>query len=147
MNIIKILFSCLLVLSLSACEADDFYERDYDDRHLYEIERVLEGRHWTGDIGMDADNGEALFSTFCFDLHHRGVEIQYYQSDGFEYASCSFKWYTEFCPVCGASRIVLDYGPEGVSFMDDVYFRGSSFYGVFFLSRHDHGYDFKLRME
>ncbi len=147
MKTFKLAILLFLTLNLIACEADDFYDRDYDDRPLYEVEDMLLGRHWTGDIGMDADNGEPLFSTFCFDFRHQGTEIQYYKSDGLVYAEYPFEWYTEYCPDCGACRVVLDYGPAGVSYMDDVYFSGAFFKGVFFLHRHDRGFPFKLRME
>ena len=43
-------------MSLTSCEDDD----------QYSIESVIIGRAWTGDVGMNAENGEPIFSTFTF---------------------------------------------------------------------------------
>ena len=50
------IFACVLTLSLASCDDDD----------QYSIESVIIGRAWTGDVGMNADNGAPLFSTFTF---------------------------------------------------------------------------------
>lgn len=49
-----IIFAWALTMSLTSCEDDD----------QYSIESVIIGRAWTGDVGMNAENGEPIFSTF-----------------------------------------------------------------------------------
>lgn len=51
-----IIFAWALTMSLTSCEDDD----------QYSIESVIIGRAWTGDVGMNAENGEPIFSTFTF---------------------------------------------------------------------------------
>ena len=63
---LKILLVLLLAVGLASCEDDQG-----------EIEYVIAGRAWTGDVGMNVDNGEALFSTFEFGLDGFGVETQF----------------------------------------------------------------------
>lgn len=48
---LNILFLLTLALGLASCEEDD----------QYDIESIFIGRTWTGDVGMNAGNGE-LFS-------------------------------------------------------------------------------------
>ena len=52
-----ILFLFTLTLTLTSCEEDD----------QYDIESIFIDRAWTGDVGMNADYGEPLFSTFTFE--------------------------------------------------------------------------------
>lgn len=51
----KILLILMLAVGFASCEDDQG-----------EIEYVITGRAWTGDVGMNAHNGEPLFSTFEF---------------------------------------------------------------------------------
>lgn len=53
---LNILFLMAFALSFASCEGDD----------QYDVESIFIGRAWTGDVGMNADNGEPLFSTFTF---------------------------------------------------------------------------------
>lgn len=62
---LSLIFLWALTLGLISCEDDQ-----------YDIESTMIGRAWTGDVGMDADNGEALFSTFTFGGDGFGEEFQ-----------------------------------------------------------------------
>ena len=53
-----IIFAWALTMSLTSCEDDD----------QYSIESVIIGRAWTGDVGMNAENGEPIFSTFTLEV-------------------------------------------------------------------------------
>ncbi|MCD8184850.1 MAG: hypothetical protein LUE99_19245 [Bacteroides sp.] len=121
-------------MCLTSCEADD----------QYDIESAFINREWTGDIGMDADNGEPLFSTFTFDPYGFGKEYQYYSYNGALYAEYSFlwKWEDDY-----NRNLVLDYGRIGVSYMDDVRIVGDELRGTFYVSADDWGFDFTLYME
>lgn len=66
-----IIFAWALTMSLTSCEDDD----------QYSIESVIIGRAWTGDVGMNAENGEPIFSTFTFGGDGFGEEYQYYSYD------------------------------------------------------------------
>ena len=70
----KILLILMLAVGFASCEDDQG-----------EIEYVITGRAWTGDVGMNAHNGEPLFSTFEFGNDGFGVETQFYASDGLLY--------------------------------------------------------------
>ena len=110
-----IIFAWALTMSLTSCEDDD----------QYSIESVIIGRAWTGDVGMNAENGEPIFSTFTFGGDGFGEEYQYYSYDGKLY----------------------DYGRAGISYMDDVFVTGNRFRGTFHLSADSPGFDFVLEME
>ena len=69
---LNILFLMAFALSFASCEGDD----------QYDVESIFIGRAWTGDVGMNADNGEPLFSTFTFWGDGFGEEYQYYSFDG-----------------------------------------------------------------
>ena len=70
----KILLILMLAVGFASCEDDQG-----------EIEYVITGRAWTGDVGMNAHNGEPLFSTFEFGNDGFGVETQFYASNGLLY--------------------------------------------------------------
>ena len=116
-----IIFAWALTMSLTSCEDDD----------QYSIESVIIGRAWTGDVGMNAENGEPIFSTFTFGGDGFGEEYQYYSYDGKLYDN----------------NLVLDYGRAGISYMDDVFVTGNRFRGTFHLSADSPGFDFVLEME
>lgn len=44
-------------------------------------------------------------------------------------------------------NLVLDYGTNGISFMDDVRVYGDRLSGIFYLSDNAPGFNFELRME
>lgn len=72
------------------------------------------------------------------------VETQFYASDGALYDQYRFRWYW------GDSynrNLVLDYGTNGISFMDDVRVYGDRLSGIFYLSDNAPGFNFELRME
>ena len=104
--------------------------------------RVL--RAWTGDVGMNAHNGEPLFSTFEFGNDGFGVETQFYASDGLLYDQFRFQWYWE---DSYNRNLVLNYGKNGISYMDDVRIYGDRITGAFYLSDDARGFNFELRME
>lgn len=80
-----IIFAWALTMSLTSCEDDD----------QYSIESVIIGRAWTGDVGMNAENGEPIFSTFTFGGDGFGEEYQYYSYDGKLYDHFRFQWMWE----------------------------------------------------
>lgn len=129
-------FACLwmLVLGLISCEDDE----------QYSIESAMMDRAWTGDVGMDADNGEPLFSTFFFGSDGFGEEYQYYVSDGALYEHYHFQWFWE---DSYHNNLVLDYGREGTSYMDNVWVTGRRLGGTFFVTGDSNGFDFVLEME
>lgn len=131
---LSILFLVILTLGLTSCEEDDEYD----------LESIFIGRAWTGDVGMNADNGEPLFSTFTFDGDGFGEEYQYYLSDGLLYDHFRFQWYWE---DNFNRNLVLDYGRIGISYMDDVRITGNRMYGIFYLSDDAVPFEFRLEME
>lgn len=75
----KILLILMLAVGFASCEDDQG-----------EIEYVITGRAWTGDVGMNAHNGEPLFSTFEFGNDGFGVETQFYLQTVFCMISFAF---------------------------------------------------------
>ena len=131
---LDILFLFTLTLTLTSCEEDD----------QYDIESIFIDRAWTGDVGMNADYGEPLFSTFTFGWDGFGEEYQYYQLDGRLYEHFRFQWYWE---DSSNRNLVLDYGRAGISYMDDVRIAGNRMYGTFYLSNDAVPFEFRLDME
>lgn len=129
-----IIFAWALTMSLTSCEDDD----------QYSIESVIIGRAWTGDVGMNAENGEPIFSTFTFGGDGFGEEYQYYSYDGKLYDHFRFQWMWE---DGYNNNLVLDYGRAGTSYMDDVFVTRNRFRGTFHLSADSPGFDFVLEME
>lgn len=132
-NYLYMLFACILTLSFTACDDDD----------QYDIESVIVGRSWTGDVGMNDEFGEPLFSTFTFGADGFGDEFQYYISDGHLYDSFRFMWYWE---DRYSNNLVLDYNGT-VSYMDDVRVIGNELRGTFYFTHDSPGYIFNLEME
>lgn len=129
-----LLFAWALALSLASCDDDD----------QYEIESVIIGRAWTGDIGMNAENGEPLFSTFEFGRDGFGDEYQYFSIDGAPYDHFRFQWMWE---DGYSNNLVLNYGRAGISYMDDIRVIGDELRGTFFLTGDAPGFNFILEME
>ncbi|WP_294611284.1 hypothetical protein [uncultured Bacteroides sp.] len=128
------IFACVLTLSLASCDDDD----------QYSIESVIIGRAWTGDVGMNADNGAPLFSTFTFGGDGFGEEYQYYSYDGARYMNYRFQWWWE---DDFSNNLVLDYGRAGISYMDNVRVTGNQLRGTFHVSDDSPGFNFVLEME
>lgn len=128
------IFVWVFALSLTSCEDDD----------QYSIESVIIGRAWTGDVGMYAENGEPIFSTFTFWGDGFGEECQYYSYDGAPYDNFRFKWLWE---DDYNNNLILDYGRAGMSYMDDVRVTGNQLRGTFFLTSDSRGFNFILGME
>ena len=73
-----------------------------------------------------------------------GVETQFYASDGLLYDQFRFQWYWE---DSYNRNLVLNYGKNGISYMDDVRIYGDRITGAFYLSDDARGFNFELRME
>lgn len=121
----------LLLAGFTSCEDDN-----------YDLKHELFGRTWVGDIGMNAEFGERLYSEFHFDPDGFGEEYQYYWNGDF-YQRYRFQWYWE-SPY--SNNMVLDYGSLGVSYMDDVYVGRGRMTGVFYLDDYSEGFPFVLEM-
>ena len=129
----KILLILMLAVGFASCEDDQG-----------EIEYVITGRAWTGDVGMNAHNGEPLFSTFEFGNDGFGVETQFYASDGLLYDQFRFQWYWE---DRYSNNLVLDYGRNGTSYMDNVDIYRGVMTGIFYLTGDSEGFPFTLEMQ
>ena len=129
----KILLILMLAVGFASCEDDQG-----------EIEYVITGRAWTGDVGMNAHNGEPLFSTFEFGNDGFGVETQFYASDGLLYDQFRFQWYWE---DRYSNNLVLDYGRNGTSYMDNVDIYRGVMTGIFYLTGDSEGFPFALEMQ
>lgn len=128
----KLLFVSILCLGLSSCEgSQDAVEYD------------IMGRAWTGDVGMNVD-GEPIFSTFYFGTDGFGEERQYYVSDNAPCDTYRFQWIWE---DSYSRNLILDYGREGISYMDDIRVIGNEMRGIFYLSANSPGVPFVLYME
>lgn len=133
LNYTRIVVILLLTLGFTACDEDE-----------ESVENAMIGRIWAGDIGMNGDFNEPIFSEFRFDGDGFGTEYQYYISDGAPYDNFRFQWYWEN----GYGRnLVLDYGKHGISFMDNVSIRGRFMRGVYFFENGDPGFNFTLEMQ
>ena len=131
-NGLGVVLCAVLLSALWAC-SDSEEELEYD----------LIGRTWVGDIGMNADNGERLYSEFHFGGDGFGEEYQYYWSDGVLYHRYRFQWYWE---DRYSRNLVLDYGREGVSYMDDIDIHRGHMTGVFYLDAYSAGFPFTLEL-
>ncbi|ADV44514.1 hypothetical protein [Bacteroides helcogenes] len=129
----RIFLVMMLCIGLASCEESQ-----------ESIESAIVGRSWTGDVGVNADNGEALFSTFTFGTDGFGTESQYYSSDGEFYKSYRFQWYWE---DGYNTNLVLNYGAYDISYMENVSIGGGKLWGTFYLSNNAPGFNFTLRME
>lgn len=108
-----------------------------------EVDSAIIGRSWTGDVGMVDEYGEPVLSTFTFGSDGFGEEEQYYL-DGEFCDNFRYQWWWED----GYSRnIVLDYGINGISYMDNVRIVGDELWGTFYFSRDSSGFNFKLYMD
>lgn len=129
----RILLLSVLCIGLMSCD---------DDQET--IDSIIAGRSWTGDIGMVDEFGEPLISTFSFGYDGFGKETQYYEIDGVFYDSYRFQWLWE---DSYSRNLILDYGRNGVSYMDNVRVSGGRMYGTFYIDDYSEGFDFVLYME
>lgn len=128
----KLFLISILCIGLMSCE-DDQEDVDY----------AIIGRSWTGNVGMVDDFGEPVLSTFSFGVDGFGEEHQFYY-DGMHYDEFRFQWLWED----GYSRnLILDYGREGISYMDNVRVSGNQLWGTFYFSDDSPGFDFTLYMD
>lgn len=133
----KILFTwqaallSVLVLVMSSCEVNVIEDnrRDFTDYT------------WVGDVGMTDHKGEPVYSVFDFSRNGRGLERQYYMSDDAYYNEFVFYWEWDH----RYNDIILDYGQNGVSYMENINFSGRFMYGVFYIDDYDtRGFRFQL---
>ena len=84
-----------------------------------DLEERMFGRVWVGDVGMNAVNGE-LYDHFRF---------QWYWEDRY------------------SNNLVLDYGRNGTSYMDNVDIYRGVMTGIFYLTGDSEGFPFALEMQ
>ena len=135
MKLIKKYAGLLLMLTLlvgfTSCEDDEDFE-----------ERMF-GRVWVGDVGMNAVNGRILYSEFTFDPDGFGEEYQFFRNREL-YDHFRFQWYWE---DRYSNNLVLDYGRNGTSYMDNVDIYRGVMTGIFYLTGDSEGFPFTLEMQ
>mgnify|MGYP000125884631 FL=1 len=135
MKLIKKYAGLLLMLTLlvgfTSCEDDE------------DLEERMFGRVWVGDVGMNAVNGRILYSEFTFDPDGFGEEYQFFRK-GELYVHFRFQWYWE---DRYSNNLVLDYGRNGTSYMDNVDIYRGVMTGIFYLTGDSEGFPFALEMQ
>jgi hypothetical protein len=135
MKLIKKYAGLLLMLTLlvgfTSCEDDE------------DLEERMFGRVWVGDVGMNAVNGRILYSEFTFDPDGFGEEYQFFRN-GELYDHFRFQWYWE---DRYSNNLVLDYGRNGTSYMDNVDIYRGVMTGIFYLTGDSEGFPFVLEMQ
>ena len=135
MKLIKKYAGLLLMLTLlvgfTSCEDDE------------DLEERMFGRVWVGDVGMNAVNGRILYSEFTFDPDGFGEEYQFFRN-GELYGHFRFQWYWE---DRYSNNLVLDYGRNGTSYMDNVDIYRGVMTGIFYLTGDSEGFPFALVMQ
>lgn len=130
--LLKIFLISVLCIGLTSCE---------DDQE--EVDSAIIGRSWTGDVGMEDYDGEPVLSTFSFGADGFGEEVQYYL-DGVFCDKFRFQWWWED----GYNRnLILDYGKNGKSYMDNVRVIGDELWGTFYFSDDSPSFNFTLYMD
>lgn len=128
----KLFVLVVIALGFTACQSEE------------ELEHLMIGQSWVGDLGMTADNGEELYSELVFDGDGFGVEYQYYKYDDAYYDEFRFQWNWE---DKYSSNLVLDYGRNGISFFDDVQIYSGRMSGVFYFEDGAPGMNVILRAQ
>ena len=135
MKLIKKYAGLLLMLTLlvgfTSCEDDE------------DLEERMFGRVWVGDVGMNAVNGRILYSEFSFDPDGFGEEYQFFRNREL-YDHFRFQWYWE---DRYSNNLVLDYGRNGTSYMDNVDIYRGVMTGIFYLTGDSEGFPFTLEMQ
>ena len=135
MKLIKKYAGLLLMLTLlvgfTSCEDDE------------DLEERMFGRVWVGDVGMNAVNGRILYSEFTFDTDGFGDEYQFFRNREL-YDHFRFQWYWE---DRYSNNLVLDYGRNGTSYMDNVDIYRGVMTGIFYLTGDSEGFPFTLEMQ
>ena len=135
MKLIKKYAGLLLMLTLlvgfTSCEDDE------------DLEERMFGRVWVGDVGMNAVNGRILYSEFTFDPDGFGEEYQFFRNREL-YDHFRFQWYWE---DRYSNNLVLDYGRNGTSYMDNVDIYRGVMTGIFYLTGDSEGFPLTLEMQ
>lgn len=135
MKLIKKYAGLLLMLTLlvgfTSCEDDE------------DLEERMFGRVWVGDVGMNAVNGRILYREFTFDPDGFGEEYQFFRNREL-YDHFRFQWYWE---DRYSNNLVLDYGRNGTSYMDNVDIYRGVMTGIFYLTGDSEGFPFTLEMQ
>ena len=135
MKLIKKYAGLLLMLTLlvgfTSCEDDE------------DLEERMFGRVWVGDVGMNAVNGRILYTEFTFDPDGFGEEYQFFRNREL-YDHFRFQWYWE---DRYSNNLVLDYGRNGTSYMDNVDIYRGVMTGIFYLTGDSEGFPFTLEMQ
>lgn len=128
----SILIMLTLLVGFASCDDEE------------DLEERMFGRVWVGDIGLNSDGGRPLYSKFVFNPNGFGEESQYYQYNGGWYKTFPFQWYWD---SRYSRNLILDYGRNGISYMDDVDVRRGLMTGIYYFDDYDEGLPFTLEME
>ena len=126
-----LLLMLTLLVGFTSCEDDE------------DLEERMFGRVWVGDVGMNAVNGRILYREFTFDPDGFGEEYQFFRN-GELYYHFRFQWYWE---DRYSNNLVLDYGRNGTSYMDNVDIYRGVMTGIFYLTGDSEGFPFALEMQ
>ena len=126
-----LLLMLTLLVGFTSCEDDE------------DLEERMFGRVWVGDVGMSAGNGRILYSEFTFDPDGFGEEYQFFRNREL-YDHFRFQWYWE---DRYSNNLVLDYGRNGTSYMDNVDIYRGVMTGIFYLTGDSEGFPFALEMQ
>ena len=126
-----LLLMLTLLVGFTSCEDDE------------DLEERMFGRVWVGDVGMNAVNGRILYREFTFDPDGFGEEYQFFRN-GELYDHFRFQWYWE---DRYSNNLVLDYGRNGTSYMDNVDIYRGVMTGIFYLTGDSEGFPFALEMQ
>ena len=128
---VGVLMLLTLLVGFTSCEDDE------------DLEERMFGRVWVGDVGMNAVNGRILYSEFTFDPDGFGEEYQFFRNREL-YDHFRFQWYWE---DRYSNNLVLDYGRNGTSYMDNVDIYRGVMTGIFYLTGDSEGFPFTLEMQ
>ena len=128
---VGVLMLLTLLVGFTSCEDDE------------DLEERMFGRVWVGDVGMNAVNGRILYSEFTFDPDGFGEEYQFFRNREL-YDHFRFQWYWE---DRYSNNLVLDYGRNGTSYMDNVDIYRGVMTGIFYLTGVFKGFTFTLKMK
>ncbi|MDR0939695.1 MAG: hypothetical protein LBN29_10185 [Mediterranea sp.] len=126
-----VMLLALIAVSFSACGPDE------------SIEERLFGRSWAGDIGLNDEYGYSLYSVFQFLPDGTGWEYSYYQDNDERYNTYQFYWQWDG----RGTNIILDYGGNYVSYMENVYVGGGEMTGIYYNDYYSNAPGVRFRLE